>query len=532
MDFIEGVTLEDHLIRQPAKKLPVDEVLNIAIQICQVLDYLHMRQPPIIFRDLKPANIMLTTHGHCYLIDFGIARHFKPGQAKDTAALGSTGYAAPEQYGRAQTTPRADIYALGATLHQLLSGSDPSDTPFQFAPLRLAGQPSLARLEQLVMQMVEMDASKRPASAAVVRQELQAISTQLLIGKTNPLPAGLPPSYQPPVSLPAQGPQQIVPQRTRKGQKASPAQPQLQPNVRFICKGHTSRITALTWSPDGAKIASASYDKTVRIWDTAHGFSVITYRGHWDRVRAVAWSPDGKHVASAGDDGTVQIWDAVTGSHVFTYRGHQLAVNALVWSPDGSRIASAGVDKTVQVWEARNGAVVFTHRGHQGSVLTVAWSPDGKRLASGSADKTAQVWMPVKTRSSFFTMLLSTSRSEFTYRGHRASVLGLAWSPNGLRLASASADKSLQIWDTGSGKKYFHYRGKAAANAVSWSLDSRYLASCGNDKLVYLWDSLARHSVYVYGGHTGYVTTVAWSPGGKLIASAGVDHIVHVWEKP
>src|SRR5712692_4023326 len=134
LDFIEGKTLEEHL--QKVGTLPLHEVLNIASQLCTVLDYLHTRQPPIIFRDLKPANIMRTPLGQLYLIDFGIARYFKPGQAKDTMDLGSPGYAAPEQYGKAQTTARADIYSLGATLHHLLTGIDPSQTPFQFAPLQ------------------------------------------------------------------------------------------------------------------------------------------------------------------------------------------------------------------------------------------------------------------------------------------------------------------------------------------------------------------------------------------------------------
>jgi len=137
MDFIEGETLEERLGKTPGGRLPLEKALSIGIQLCSVLDYLHTRQQPIIFRDLKPGNIMLTPGGLVYLIDFGIARHFKAGQVKDTAAFGSPGYAAPEQYGKAQTTPRSDIYGLGATLHQLLTGDDPTLTPFHFAPLHL-----------------------------------------------------------------------------------------------------------------------------------------------------------------------------------------------------------------------------------------------------------------------------------------------------------------------------------------------------------------------------------------------------------
>src|SRR5437588_7480757 len=100
MEFIEGETLEDYLQQCTYRRLPIDEVIDIGIQLCTVLDFLHTRQPPIIFRDLKPSNIMRTPEGHIYLIDFGIARRFKPGQAKDTIALGSPGFAAPAPYGK------------------------------------------------------------------------------------------------------------------------------------------------------------------------------------------------------------------------------------------------------------------------------------------------------------------------------------------------------------------------------------------------------------------------------------------------
>src|SRR5260370_15291669 len=188
MDFIAGETLEEYQSKAPKRRLLLSEALDIGIQLCIVLDYLHSQQPSIVFRDLKPANIMRTPTGQLYLIDFGIARYFKPGQAKDTVALGSLGYAAPEQYGKAQTTPRADIYSLGAVLHQLLSASHPSDSPFRFLPLRPKSQSDpgslttsmvevlVNKLETLIASMLDMDVNKRPPDVACVKQELHEMS--------------------------------------------------------------------------------------------------------------------------------------------------------------------------------------------------------------------------------------------------------------------------------------------------------------------------------------------------------------------
>jgi len=189
MDFIAGETLEEYQSKTPNGRLLLSEALDIGMQLCLVLDYLHSQQPPIVFRDLKPANIMRTPTGQLYLIDFGIARYFKPGQAKDTVALGSLGYAAPEQYGKAQTTPRADIYSLGAVLHQLLTARDPSEAPFRFQPLRPKSHSEpgslntgmvdvlVNKLETLITSMLAMDVNKRPPDVARVKQELHVIST-------------------------------------------------------------------------------------------------------------------------------------------------------------------------------------------------------------------------------------------------------------------------------------------------------------------------------------------------------------------
>lgn len=176
MDYIDGETLATHLENVSDGKLPIAETVQIALQLCDVLGYLHHHQPPIIFRDLKPENVMITHDGNLYLIDFGIARFFKPGQSKDTMILGTPGYAAPEQYGRMQTTVRSDIYSLGATLYHLISGINPGLNPFLFQPLELdATVPGNIELEQLILQMLEIKAEKRPADIDNVAQELQHI---------------------------------------------------------------------------------------------------------------------------------------------------------------------------------------------------------------------------------------------------------------------------------------------------------------------------------------------------------------------
>jgi len=189
MDFIAGETLEEYQSKAPNRRLLLSEVLDIGLQLCRVLDYLHSQQPSIVFRDLKPANIMRAPTGQLYLIDFGIARYFKPGQARDTVALGSPGYAAPEQYGKAQTTPRADIYSLGAVLHQLLTARDPSEAPFRFLPLRPKSHSDpgslttsmvdvlVNKLEILIASMLDIDVNKRPPDVACVKQELHVMST-------------------------------------------------------------------------------------------------------------------------------------------------------------------------------------------------------------------------------------------------------------------------------------------------------------------------------------------------------------------
>lgn len=178
MDFIEGETLHWYLYKTMNAHISTEEVVDFGIQLCNVLNYLHTRQHPIIFRDLKPSNIMRTPKGHLFLIDFGIARHFKVGQANDTSPLGTFGYSAPELSWQ-QSDTLSDIYSLGVTLHELLTGINPGQKSSNFVDLYTFDYSIPSSLSKLIMSMLHRDRNKRPGSAAIIEQELHKISHQL-----------------------------------------------------------------------------------------------------------------------------------------------------------------------------------------------------------------------------------------------------------------------------------------------------------------------------------------------------------------
>lgn len=172
MELVEGETLQTYMQREGLPR-PLPEVLDWAEQLCAVLSYLHNQHPPIIFRDLKPANVMLTPSGQLKLIDFGIARLFKPGQAHDTQAFGTVGYSAPEQYGRGQTDQRSDVFSLAVLLHQLLTGYDPTNTPFRIPPAAQLNPELPGELSAALEQAMHNDRAQRFADMAAFRQALR-----------------------------------------------------------------------------------------------------------------------------------------------------------------------------------------------------------------------------------------------------------------------------------------------------------------------------------------------------------------------
>ncbi|KZP06575.1 WD40 repeat-like protein [Athelia psychrophila] len=290
-------------------------------------------------------------------------------------------------------------------------------------------------------------------------------------------------------------------------------------------KWHTDSVTSVVFSPGGERIASASYDKTVRIWDAHTGELVAgPFEGHADWVRSVAFSPDGERVTSGSNDGTIRIWNARTGTVLAaTSKWHEDSVTSVVFSPGGERIASASYDKTVRIWDARTGELVAgPFEGHTDWVRSVAFSPDGERVASGSDDNTVCIWDAC-------TGELVAGPLE----GHTDWVRSVVFSPDGERIASGSDDNTIRIWDARTSELVTGpFEGHTDwVRSVAFSPGGERVASGSWDNTIRIWDAHAGKLVTSpFKWHTDSVTSVVFSPGGERIASASYDKTVRIWD--
>ena len=498
MDFIEGETLAELLQQANGQGLLVEEVLLIAEQLCSVLVYLHAHFPPIIFRDIKPANVMITAQGdHLYLIDFGIARLFKTGQLKDTLSFGTAGYAPPEQYG-SLTTPHSDIYSLGVTLHQLLTGLDPtlSKTPFSFPPVRLYNQHAPPLLEALIMQMIETEPAKRPASMNRIRQELQHIRQNMYS-----TPGVQPSTNTPPLAISSSP-------KVASG------------TTLFIYKKHTDSIHSVAWAPNGKYLASCGRDKTVHVWDATTGNNVFIYKNHSSYVYGLAWSPNSQRIASTSF-GNAHVWDATTGDNSVFYREHSLWVYSIAWTQNALLIATGGADGEVHIWDARTGKAIYKYQEYSKAIRTVDCSNqiNSTRVICGCEDTLLYSWD------------FTTKNASVTFQGHKKEISCVAWSPSDSKVVSSSRDRTAKIWDASTGNTLSTYQGHTKdVHALAWSPDGTRIASAGEDKTVRVWDITTGTTLFTYQGHTKEVLSLSWSPDGTRIASAGEDKTIRVWQ--
>ena len=237
-----------------------------------------------------------------------------------------------------------------------------------------------------------------------------------------------------------------------------------------------SGVSSVSFSPDGATLASGSWDGTVQLWDVVTGEPIATLGGRESSGSSVSFSPDGATLASGSWDGTVQLWDVVTGEAIVTLEGHTSGVSSVSFSPDGSTLASGAGDYTVRLWDVVTGEPIATLEGHTYAVYSVSFSPDGATLASGSLDGTVQLWDVV------------TGEPIATLEGHTHRVESVSFSPDGATLASG-AGGTILLWDVVTGEPIATLEGHTSGvSSVSFSPDGATLASGALDGTILLWD--------------------------------------------
>jgi WD40 repeat protein len=290
--------------------------------------------------------------------------------------------------------------------------------------------------------------------------------------------------------------------------------------------GHADAVKAATFSPDIGLLATADFDGAVRLWDIGTGQPRgEPLGGHTDAVEAVAFSPDGRLLATASRDRSV-LWDVTTGrQHGDPLSGTEEAVNDVTFSGDGSRIATVGEDEKLRIWNFDGQKVTGEPAvANGGGVLTrVDFSPNASVVATTSRDRSVRL-LDADTLNPLGKPLA----------GHADAVNAVAFSPDGRLIATGSDDRKVRLWEVAESnsvqsRQLNGHTGGVAG--VAFSPDGRLLATCSEDKTVRLWDAVTgQPDGSPLTGHTGGVWDVGFSPDGTLLATAGGDATIRLWD--
>lgn len=294
-----------------------------------------------------------------------------------------------------------------------------------------------------------------------------------------------------------------------------------------ILSGHSGWVRSITFSPDGEVLASASSDRTIKLWDYETGECLRTYTGHQSGVYSIAFSPSGDLIVSGSGDRTVRFWDCYSDVcvKILYEQTNEVCCVAVssqhqASSPDDPlRIACVSLDQTMRLWEYPSGQCLKTWYGHTDWALPVAFSSDGKTLASGSNDKTVRLWN------------WQTGDCLKTLQGHTDFIYSLAFSPNGQILASGSTDSSVRLWNVQTGECFQALQGHTDwIDSVTFHPNGRILASGSADCTVKLWDIHTGQCIKTLTGHTEKLLGTAFNPDGEILASCGVDQVIKLWD--
>ena len=306
----------------------------------------------------------------------------------------------------------------------------------------------------------------------------------------------------------------------------------LPPDIVWQSNAHSNFVNGVAISPDGSLFASASGDRTIRLWRLANGTPVRLLTGHSDLVNAVAFSQDGSLLASGSADQTVKIWRVSDGVLLHTLFGHTEFVSSVAFSPDGSALVSASGDTSLRLWRVGDGALLRILYGHISSVWSVDFSPDGTLLASGSG---SFFDAPGTGENNIKLWNVTNGTVLRTLEGHSADVWSVKFSPDGSLLASGSGDKSIKLWRVVDGVLQRTLTGHSSqVLCVAFAPDATNLISGSHspDNTLKFWHVADGALLQSYNQETYFINSIAFAPDGRLFGYGRDDNYVVVARNP
>ncbi|MBN3939674.1 TIR domain-containing protein [Nostoc sp. NMS9] len=293
--------------------------------------------------------------------------------------------------------------------------------------------------------------------------------------------------------------------------------------LKYKLYGHDGLISRVEWSPDGKTLASASFDRTIKLWNLETGQCIHNLKGHNGRVWTIVWSPDSQYIASGSADNTIRVWRTDTGKLIRKSSMHTGVCLCMAWSPNETIVAAGGTgdDWSINLMDIKT-RKSETIEGHSGQVNSLVWSPDGKVLASASHDSTIRLWDK------------ETKQLKKTLKGHSGDVYSVAWSPDGTLLASASLDNTIRLWNPQTVQTLFVLEGHTGSvNCVEFSHDGKFLASKSSDGTVRLWhfDPWETLTVLKEATSKSLPFGLAFHPTKPILATLGeADTVIRIWK--
>jgi WD40 repeat protein len=286
---------------------------------------------------------------------------------------------------------------------------------------------------------------------------------------------------------------------------------------------HDNIVGRVRFSPDGALLATASYDGRARVWDAQSG-AVVAELTHAGPVIRLEWSPDGARVVTASEDGTAAVWDARSGRRALELRG-EASPQAVAFTRDGGAVVTVGTDDAVSLWDARSGARVASlrapaRRPEEATGQVLALSRDGARIAVGDATGAVRVWRGAAGAS---------WRLEVTLTGHTGGIRAVQFSPDGALLGSASSDGTAALWDLTAGRVLRSLGHQGPVRSVAFSPDGALVATSSEDYTAVVWRTASGERLSTL-GHAAAVIQVDFSPDGLLLATASDDATAILWD--